>query len=324
MTPASPPTDTPVPTPTVTPTPIAGEVQEALVVRVVDGDTIVVDLKGKLHSVRYIGIDTPETHHPTDGADYWGFEASEANQAFVHEGETVVLQRDISEVDVYGRLLRYVFVDDVLVNAELVRQGLARVLFYEPDVRYRPEVKAAESEAQAARRGLYGPVPTPPAVRPLLYRGNAWTQGASGDLIGLRYDPARGDPVMSFPAGMPVRVVDAFWMPEEGEWWYWIGVNGFNGWTTGEHITRDQPTEVVPQPSEGWDCYDRVQSTGTVPVYALPGSGKLVGSLGPGVSLQVKRVSWDQPSAAWWYYGESTAAEGWVEPVLLELQSAAK
>ncbi|MFN2132164.1 MAG: thermonuclease family protein, partial [Anaerolineae bacterium] len=154
----------PVPTPTLAPTatplptetPIPGEVQEALVLRVIDGDTIVVEMDGVQYRVRYIGIDTPETHHPTDGADNYGFEATEANRSFVPEGSEVVLQRDISETDMYGRLLRYVFVDNVLVNAELVRMGLARVLFYEPDVRYEGEIKRAKAEAVAARRGIYG------------------------------------------------------------------------------------------------------------------------------------------------------------------------
>jgi len=314
------PTTMPMPAPTSTaaPTPIPGEMQEARVLRVVDGDTIAVELEGKRYSVRYIGIDTPETHHPTDGADYWGFEATEANQALVHEGARVVLQRDISETDVYGRLLRYVFVDDVLVNAELVRMGLARVLFYEPDVRYRTEIKAAEAEAQAAKRGLYGPVPTPPAVQPLLHRGSAWTLAAAGRAtVGLRYDPARGEPVMSFPAGMQVRVVDAFWVPEEQEWWYWIGVEGFNGWVTGEAISRRAPSEEFPGPSENWAAYDWVQAVDSVSMYVLPGSTQIVGSLSPGTPMQLKRVSWD-PRGGWWYYGESTQGEGWVAPDLLE------
>jgi endonuclease YncB( thermonuclease family) len=186
------PVETPEPTPTATPIP--GEKQEALVLRVVDGDTITVDLDGERHSVRYIGIDTPETHHPTDGADWWGFEATEANRSFVQAGDTVVLQRDLSETDIYGRLLRYVWVGDTLVNAELVRMGMARVLFYEPDVLYQSEVKAAEAEAQEARRGLYGPKPTPPAPKPLLYKGTAWTVAPEGDAVALCYDPARGDP----------------------------------------------------------------------------------------------------------------------------------
>jgi len=305
-------TDTPVRPPTATPIP--RERQEALVLHVVDGDTIVVDLDGKRYSVRYIGIDTPETHHPTDGADYWGFEATEANKSMVKEGKKVVLQRDLSETDIYGRLLRYIWVDDVLVNAELVRMGLACVLFYEPDVLYKHEVMEAETEAKAAKRGLYGPKPTPPAEVPLLYKGNAWTQSLSGEAVHLRYDPARGEPVMAFPAGVQVRVVDAFWVPEAQEWWYWIGINGFNGWVTGEYVTRERPENIVSGPPEPFEAYDRLSVVEKATVYLLPQEDEIVGELPAGTSVQVKRASWVEATDVWWYYVESTVTEGWVEP----------
>jgi endonuclease YncB( thermonuclease family) len=306
------PTVTPILTPTATPVP--GERQEATVLRVVDGDTIVVDLEGRQYSVRYIGIDTPETHHPTDGADYWGFEASAANKSVVKEGSTVVLQRDISETDIYDRLLRYVWVGDTLVNAELVRMGLARVLFYEPDVLYEHEIKEAEAEAQAARRGLYGPVPTPPAESPLLYKGSAWTAAPSGSTVGLRFDPARGEPAMSFPTALKVRVVDAFWVPEAQEWWYWIGVNGFNGWVTGAYIARDAPAAAASGPPATWEAYDRLLTVEEAVLYALPAAGSDAGKvLAVGVPVQVKGLSWEESSETWWYYVESADGQGWVQ-----------
>ena len=305
------PTSTPALTPTLTPIP--GGKQEALVLRVSDGDTIYVELGGKHYSVRYIGIDTPETHHPTDGADYWGFEATEANKAMVKAGERVILQRDISETDIYGRLLRYVFVGDTLVNAELVRMGLARVLFYEPDVLYKHEIKAAEAEAQEAKRGLYGPLPTPPAVKPVLYKGNAWTTAPSGGTVSLRYDPARGDPVMSFPVDVQVRVADAFWVPETEEWWYWIGIRGFNGWVTGEYVTTKAPAAVVPGPSALFEAYDALVIAKEATVYALPDPGSdVVTELSAGTSVEVRRLSWEQATGTWWYYFESVEGQGWV------------
>ena len=314
-----PPTATPVLVPTATPIP--GEKQEALVLRVVDGDTIIVELDGKRYSVRYIGIDTPETHHPSDGADYWGFEASEANKTFVKEGDTVTLQRDLSETDIYGRLLRYIWVDGVLLNAELVRMGMARVLFYEPDVLYQHEVKQAEAEAQEAKRGLYGPKPTPPADKPLPYKGNAWTTAPSGTspttgpaAVPLRYDPARGDPAMSYPAGVKVRVVDAFWVPEVAQWWYWIGIEGFNGWVTGDYVTREAPATVVPGPPAAYAAYDWLNIIEKALVYASPGAGgAVVGEWAVGTSVQVKGLSWEEASDTWWYWVESTAGEGWVQ-----------
>jgi micrococcal nuclease len=304
-------TPTPVPSPTVTPIP--GEMQEAVVLRVVDGDTIVVELDGERHSVRYIGIDTPETHHPTDGADYWGFEATEANKSFIAEGETVVLQRDISETDIYGRLLRYVWVDDVLVNAEIVSMGLARVLFYEPDVLYRSEIKRAEAEAQAARRGLYGPVPTPPADKPLLYKGTAWTVAPTGGAVALRGDPARGAPTTALPPDLQVRVVDAFWVPEAQEWWYWIGVNGFNGWVTGAYITREAPNAEAAGPADNYAAYDWLTVVEGATLYDVPGAqGQAAGQADASTRVQVKGLSWDQPTDVWWYYVEATVGEGWV------------
>lgn len=102
---------------------------EATVTRVIDGDTIEVNLEGLIYRVRYIGIDAPEIGEPC--AD----EATEANRQLV-EGKTVWLEKDISETDKYGRLLRYVYVDDIFVNEELVRLGLALPSSYPPDVKH--------------------------------------------------------------------------------------------------------------------------------------------------------------------------------------------
>lgn len=102
---------------------------EATVTRVIDGDTIEVNLEGLIYRVRYIGIDTPEIGEPC--AD----EATEANRQLV-EGKTAWLEKDISETDKYGRLLRYVYVDDVFVNEELVRLGLALPSSYPPDIKH--------------------------------------------------------------------------------------------------------------------------------------------------------------------------------------------
>jgi endonuclease YncB( thermonuclease family) len=309
------PTSTPTPAPTATATPIPGERQEARVVRVVDGDTIVVELGGQWHRVRYIGIDTPETHHPTEGADYLGYEATDANLALVGEGTTVVLQRDISETDQYDRLLRYVFVGDTLVNAEIVRQGLARMRFYEPDVLYKAEIEAALAEARQAKRGLHGPRPTPPAETPLLRRGKAWMTDPAGEAIRLRDDAARGEPAMVLPAGIEIRVVDAFWAPETAQWWYWVGVNEFNGWTTGDSLTKEEPAQVVPGPEERWKAYDWVEVRGPVTLYVKPGqAGPSAGRLSAGASVQVKGLSWDGVAGTWWYFVEAGTTEGWVRP----------
>lgn len=147
-----------------------GDVDRARVVDVVDGDTIKVDIQGTVYTIRYIGIDTPETVDPNSPVMWMGPEASAANAALV-EGEDVYLEKDVSETDRFGRLLRYVWLDDpsgwILVNLELVRQGFAVSSAYPPDVEYQDLFDAAEILARTADRGLWGPTPTPaPTVAP--------------------------------------------------------------------------------------------------------------------------------------------------------------
>jgi len=115
---------------------------------VVDGDTIVL---ASGERVRYIGIDTPEA---TGASEFFGPEATEANRRLV-AGRRVRLERDVSDRDRFDRLLRYLYVDGVMVNAELVREGFARVLVYPPDTRYTTCFSALEGEAREAGRGLW-------------------------------------------------------------------------------------------------------------------------------------------------------------------------
>jgi len=114
---------------------------------VIDGDTVVISSGEK---VRYIGIDTPEVF-PEEA---FGQEATKANRELVL-GKSVRLEKDISETDKYDRLLRYVWVDDTMVNVELVRRGLAVAKAYPPDTKYQALLEAAESEAKLAGRGMW-------------------------------------------------------------------------------------------------------------------------------------------------------------------------
>jgi len=118
------------------------------VIRIIDGDTI--EIAGG-ERVRYIGIDTPEL---SPEEPYAG-EAKAANRELV-EGKMIRLEMDTSEADRYGRLLRYVWVDEVMVNLELVRRGLAEAKEYPPDIRYQDLLEAAEIEARLAGRGMWG------------------------------------------------------------------------------------------------------------------------------------------------------------------------
>lgn len=134
---------------------------EALVLRVIDGDTIEVVIQSQNYTVRYIGIDTPETHGQVEP---YGQEATEANRQLV-EGKIVRLEKDVSETDRYSRFLRYVYVEaegqEMMVNAELVRLGYALAATYPPDVKYTDLFLQLEREAREAGRGLWGLNPTP-------------------------------------------------------------------------------------------------------------------------------------------------------------------
>ncbi|MAF85463.1 MAG: nuclease [Dehalococcoidales bacterium] len=133
---------------------------EAQVVRVVDGDTIEVNIGGHLYKVRYIGIDTPETVHPDKSIpEPYGKEATTKNKELV-EGKIVTLEKDISETDKYGRLLRYAYVGDTFINAELVRLGYAQVVTYPPDVKYQDLFLQLQKEAREEGRGLWAIQPS--------------------------------------------------------------------------------------------------------------------------------------------------------------------
>ena len=120
----------------------------AKVIRVIDGDTITIEGG---YRVRYIGIDTPEIYPRLEAC---GMEALEANRELV-EGKEVRLERDVSDKDKYGRLLRYVYMDGVFVNAELVKRGLAEAKAYPPDIKYQDFLEELEAEARQAGRGIW-------------------------------------------------------------------------------------------------------------------------------------------------------------------------
>ena len=127
----------------------------ARVVRVVDGDTIHVHINDAEYTVRYIGIDTPKTVDPRRGVQPYGKEASLRNIALVAD-QDVYLEKDVSETDRYGRLLRYVWRDDgAMVNAVLVTEGYAQASAFPPDVRYADLFRQLAAEARDQRRGLW-------------------------------------------------------------------------------------------------------------------------------------------------------------------------
>ena len=140
----------------------------ASVVRVVDGDTLVVRLgDGRSARVRLIGIDTPELH-PSDklqrdaqrsGKDAAAIQALGARaSAFTKKhlsGRKVELERDATPVDRYGRTLAYVWLDDELYNLVILREGYASPITVPPNVKYADTLAACHRTARQARRGLW-------------------------------------------------------------------------------------------------------------------------------------------------------------------------
>lgn len=130
----------------------------ATVVEVTDGDTIDVDFAGEQESVRLLGIDTPETHHPTKPVECFGAEAAARTAALLPAGTPVRLVRDAEARDRFGRLLAYVYrtADGLFVNRSLAEDGYADVLDIAPNDAHAAELARLVAGARAEGRGLWG------------------------------------------------------------------------------------------------------------------------------------------------------------------------
>lgn len=137
----------------------------ARVSAVVDGDTLVVETRQGTEVVRLIGIDAPERGTTNSPPECYFTQATSALSALTPPGSLIWLEKDMSETDRYGRLLRYVWVERngswILVNEALVRQGAAVAREYPPDVAYSKRLLRAQEQAQVERRGLWGNCPPP-------------------------------------------------------------------------------------------------------------------------------------------------------------------
>ncbi len=128
------------------------EGEDARVVRVIDGDTIQVEVAGQTYRLRYIGIDAPES---TNTSECFGREATAFNREIV-AGQRLRLERDVNDTDRYGRMLRYAYLPDGrMVNEVLVREGYAVARSYPPDVKHQDRLRDAERDARQAGRGLW-------------------------------------------------------------------------------------------------------------------------------------------------------------------------
>jgi micrococcal nuclease len=140
----------------------------ATVDKVTDGDTIHVNIDGTDFTLRYIGMNAPESVDPDKPIEPGGPQASARNKELV-SGQTVYLEKDVSNTDQYGRLLRYVWLKAaegwVMVDRQLVLEGFAEARDYPPDTKYHDTLFEAQTQAQAAGRGIWGPLRSPPPTQ---------------------------------------------------------------------------------------------------------------------------------------------------------------
>jgi micrococcal nuclease len=129
--------------------------EPAIVTRVIDGDTIEVDLDGEILDVRLIGIDMPETVDPSEPVGCYGPAGSHFTTKML-EGQEVGIEFDVERLDRYGRTLAYLWLGDELFNEVLVSRGFAQVGTYPPNVKYVDVFVKAQREARSLGRGLWG------------------------------------------------------------------------------------------------------------------------------------------------------------------------
>jgi micrococcal nuclease len=293
------PTPTDIPTPTNTPTPTSTPIPtptpertEARVTDVVDGDTIKVEIGGEVYTVRYIGIDTPEYARSESSVESEGRKASAANETLVG-GQTVYLEKDVSETDQYGRLLRYVYLaDGTFVNCELVRLGYAQASTYPPDVRYQELFLEIQQEAREDERGLWGPTPTPVPV-------------PTATPIPPTTTPAPTQPPQLTPTQPPPEPTQ---LPQPTEPPVQTGANI-------RIIAVDKRAEYVDIRNDG----DQVQDLGGWRLVSVRGNQTcgLGGALGPGETLRIWAMAEDSGQGGYncgfgtniWNNSESDPAE---------------
>lgn len=139
---------------------VLGETDESIIVvdSIVDGDTIKFYYHGNLETARLIGIDTPETKHPTKGVECFGKEATSHLESLI-EGEEIIIEFDSSqgERDRYNRFLVYVYRsrDNLFINRQMIADGYAHEYTYNIGYQHQTEFLQEEKQAQLQRKGLW-------------------------------------------------------------------------------------------------------------------------------------------------------------------------
>ena len=126
------------------------------VIRVIDGDTFVVDLDGTEERVRLIGVDAPESVHPDQSKNVPEGKTASAYMKTLLAGKQIALEFDIQKRDKYGRLLAYAYLDGNMVNLLLLESGNARLATYPPNIKHVDRLRKAQEQAQKEKIGLWG------------------------------------------------------------------------------------------------------------------------------------------------------------------------
>jgi len=227
--------------------------RKARVIAVIDGDTISVLISGFYERrVRYIGIDAPEMRR-----DCFASEATAANRQLVL-GKDVTLERDVRDVDRFGRLLRYVYLPTgEMVNELLVRWGYAVARSYPPDTKYRTRFEAAERQAQQANAGLWGAcrprptqvIPSPTSTStPTFLPSPTPAQTAPTLIVSSEFLNVRAGPDIAYPKiGELARAasVRALARSADGRWWQ-IAYGDGTGWVSADYVIADQTALALP------------------------------------------------------------------------------
>lgn len=142
------------------------EFKKVVVTKHIDGDTVyVTDSTGKEYKVRFIGVDCPEIKKPNKKEEFYAKNASDYTKSRLL-GETIYIEKDVSETDKYDRLLRYVWIEvpinrneeevkNKMFNAKLLLEGYAQVMTYPPDVKYLDNFNKFQESAKNKKMGLW-------------------------------------------------------------------------------------------------------------------------------------------------------------------------
>lgn len=160
----------------------------AMVARVIDGDTIEVVFRSRSLDVRLIGVDTPETVHPSEPVECFGPQASSFTERRLG-GERIRLEFDLDRIDPYGRTLAYVWLDGRLFNQVLVSRGFATVSIYEPNDAYEARLDRAQESARSADRGIWGSCSGPSSAGGAGSSGGSVSAGGGGGGCTPGYSP---------------------------------------------------------------------------------------------------------------------------------------